>query len=120
LGRYVYLEGGNIKWCWKFRFAVQCSNFGEVLDLLLGQEGIRVKRYAGEDGEYVTLWALKDVLLEALERLMDSVSECPVCWSPECGKATKEMLEDFIKAVKSKTNETQNGEIYAKFFIEYM
>ena len=120
MGRYVYLEGGNIKWCWKFRFAVQCSNLGEVLDLLLGQEDIRVKRYAGEDGEYVTLWALKDVLLEALERLMDSVSECPVCWSPECGKATKEMLEDFIKAVKSKTNETQNGEIYAKFFIEYM
>jgi aspartate/glutamate racemase len=36
------------------------------------------------------------------------------------GKATKEMLKDFIKAVKAKTDETQNEEIYAKFFIEYM
>jgi hypothetical protein len=30
------------------------------------------------------------------------------------------MLEDFIKAVKAKANETPNEEIYAKFFIEYM
>jgi len=120
LGRYVYFEEGNVRWCWKFRFAVQCSNFGEVLDLLSGQKGIRVKRYAGEDGEYVTIWAVKDVLLEALEKLMNSIAECPICWSPECGKATKGMLESFMRAIKAKTGETQNGEIYAKFFIEYM
>jgi hypothetical protein len=115
----VYFEEGNVRWCWKFRFAVQCSNFGEILDLLSGQEGIRVKRYAGEDGEYVSLWALKDVLLEALERLMDGIAKCPVCWRPECGKATKEMLEALTKAVKTKSDETQIEEIYAKFFIEY-
>jgi hypothetical protein len=116
----VYFEEGNVRWCWKFRFAVQCSNFGEFLDLLSGQEGIRVKRYAGEDGEYVSLWASKDVLLKALERLRDGIAECPICWSPECGKATKEMLESFMNAIKAKNDGTQNGEIYAKFFIEYM
>jgi hypothetical protein len=52
LGRYVYLEEGNIKWCWKFRFAIQCSNFGEVLDLLWKEEGVRVKRYVGDDGDF--------------------------------------------------------------------
>jgi len=116
----VYFEDGNVRWCWKFRFAVQCSNFGEVLDLLSGQEGIRVKRYTGEDGEYVSIWAVRDVLLEALERLMDGIAECPICWSSGCGKTTKEMLESFMNAIKAKTDGTQNGEIYAKFFIEYM
>jgi len=59
-------------------------------------------------------------LLETLEKLMDGITECPICWSPECGKATKGMLESFMRAIKAKTSETPNEEIYAKFFIEYM
>jgi peptide subunit release factor 1 (eRF1) len=111
MGRFVTTEKGNLEWASKFVFGQQCSNFGEVLGLLEGED-ICVERYKGESGEYVYLHTEKDELVRALENL-DLVT-CPVCGRKECLEATKEMINDFKEAVKQ-----AEQEIDVTFFVEY-
>lgn len=116
MGRYVYVESGNLDWRWKFGFASQCSNLGFILKMLEGEE-LYVNRYISEneDGEYVNLNADKTDLLKALKHLLKEIKECPVCRSADCLKDTKEMLKDLKEYVE------KNGDtaINALWFVEY-
>ena len=114
MGRFVIQHGGNIDWEWKFLFAQQCSNFGFILQEVAscGDE-IYVSRYTGDDGEFVTLNADKNKLIDALSNL--DLEVCPVCNSPKCLEATLEMLKSFKEAVEK----TDAPEINATWFVEY-
>jgi hypothetical protein len=112
LGRFVVVNLGDLEWEWKFWFAQQCSNFGAVMEMVEGDD-VYISRYEGDDGEYVKIEADKEKLLEKLENL--KIDECPVCGEPKCTVATREMVKDFIKAVRGYKGE----EFCVEFFVEY-
>jgi hypothetical protein len=112
MGRFVVVDLGDLEWEWKFWFARQCSNFGYVIEMVNG-DGVYIKRYEGDDGEYVKINADKEELLEKLKSL--KIDECPVCGNPECAVATREMIKDFAHAIEK----YQGKEIYITLFVEY-
>jgi hypothetical protein len=112
MGRYVVVDLGDLEWEWKFWFARQCSNFGYVIELVKG-DGVYIRRYEGDDGEFVMIDADKEKLLERLRNL--KIDECPVCGNPECAVATREMIKDFIEAVEK----YDCKEFYVRLFVEY-
>jgi len=117
MGRWVYLERGNISWEWKFAFATQCSNFG-VLIKAMCPEYVRLR---GPDGNGVRVF-IECAKEELIERLKAGIIElkliydkCPICGNNDCLQCTIEMFKDFLEAVKK----CQENEIYAEFYVEY-
>jgi len=113
MGRYVYLQDGNIDFEWKFGFASQCSNFGLVLRLL--DTKIFVERFIGINGEMVILEANKNDLINGLQELLKDLTECPICQTEECFKDTQQMLQDFLQA----TVKCKDDYLQAMWYVEY-
>lgn len=104
MGRYVYSKNPQIEYEYKFAFAAQSSNFGEVLeDAEL--KSLWLTRYTSECGEYVDLHIddysqTKKELSNLVENLED--------------QNDKIMIKELIESLPDEITEST-----LTFFVEY-
>ena len=106
MGRYVWPIGGHIDFSWKFVFARQSSNFGELLELACPDF---VSRYTSWTGEVVQVYGPPEEIVKEIEEYIKE-SDLP--------EYDVEMLREFAEAVKkAPTNEF--GDVEGWFYVEY-
>jgi len=104
MGRYVYSKSPEIEYNYKFSFAEQPSNFGELLEDH-GLETIGVTRYLSDSGEYVELFV--DDVVQARKELEEMATYQTEEYN---ARMIKELYESFPDELPSHN---------LTFFVEY-
>ena len=106
MGRYVWSIGSLIDFSWKFAFAEQPSDFGELLKLACPDF---VNRYTSWAGEVVHVYGPPQEIVKGVEEYIKTY---------DLPDYDVEMLREFAEAVK-KAPTDEFGDIEGWFYVEY-
>jgi hypothetical protein len=105
MGRFVNSRSPEVNYEYKFAFAEQSSNFGEVLEQCSIDE-MGVTRYCSDIGEYV------DVYIDNAKKVKEGLL---VFLSEENDKNNQRMLKQLVNAIPDSLEDCTD----LQFYVEY-